>query len=197
MTNPTQTNSAGLDKAFTNSWRYKIGLGLIIIGHLALLIGLLLPLFGLASKGKGGLIGVFIIGGELISVSSIVFLGKEGFKAIKNKFFGFIGSGYTAPVGQSRHYIGIVLLLTNVITTYIVFIFAWLSFKRITPESPFPSVFGTPFEEQGSFVFTLFLIGEISFILSIYILGADWWERFRQIFVWSKPLADESREERI
>ena len=101
---PSEKGPAGKpDAEFTRTWRYKIGLGLIIIGNLGIVIGLLLPVLGLAPGGKAGLVGVLIIGGEIISLSSIVFLGKEGFKAIKSKVFGFIKAGYEGPVGRFRH----------------------------------------------------------------------------------------------
>ena len=43
------------------------------------------------------------------------------------------------------------------------------------------------FAQQGTMVFWLFLIGEISFLVAIYVLGADWWGKFRRIFVWEAP----------
>lgn len=41
---------------------------------------------------------------------------------------------------------------------------------------------GLDVEQQGSLVFWLFLIGEVSFLVAIYVLGADRWEKFRRIF---------------
>ena len=111
-----------------------------------------LPLFGAGA----GLVGTAVLGGEVLALSSIVFLGKEGFKAIKAKIFGAVKASYTAPVGRARHYLGIVLLLTNALTTWIVAIYAGAAFSAITPENP------------------------------IYVLGADWWGRFRSIFVWQE-----------
>lgn len=172
---------------FTRTWRYKLGLALIIIGNGGIVIGLLLPMLGLASGGKAGLVGVLIIGGEIVSLSSIAFLGKEGFKAIKSKVFGFIKAGYAGPVGPVRHYIGILLLFANMLTTYTMVFYAWAAFKAITPESPTPVVWGLEFADQGSLITWLFLIGEISFLVAIYVLGADWWGRFRDVVVWKKP----------
>ena len=172
---------------FTRTWRYKIGLALIIIGNGAIVVGLLLPVLGLASGGKAGLVGVLIIGGEIVSLSSIVFLGKEGFKAIKSKVFGFFKEVYAAQVGPVRHTIGIVLLCANLLTTLTLAAYAWSAFDRTTVESPLPVIWGLDFAQQGSMVFWLFLIGEASFLIAIYVLGADWWGRFRDIFVYHKP----------
>ncbi len=169
---------------FTRSWRYKVGLSLIILGHAALLLGLLAPVMGLAG---GAFAGALIVGGEVVSLSSIVFLGKAGFVAIKSKVFAFLKAGYAGPVSAARHYIGIILALTNVATTYLTAFYAWVAFESSTPEEPLPIIFGMTFDEQGTFVLTLFLVGEMSFLVSIYVLGADWWERFRSVFVWHGP----------
>jgi hypothetical protein len=168
---------------FTRTWRYKIGLTMIIAGNATILFALVLPLLGVGA----GTVGAMVLGGELVSMASIVFLGIEGFKAIKAKAFAFIKAGYAAPVGPIRHYIGIVLLCTNVLTTYITILYAWTAFKATTPENPMPVIWGLEFAQQESLVIWLFLIGEISFLISIYVLGADWWEKFRNIFVWKAP----------
>ena len=166
---------------FTRTWRYKVGLGLILFGHVILVAGLLLPVLGLASAS---LVGVLVVGGEIISISSIVFLGKEGFLAIKSKVFAFVKAGYAGPVGPTRHYIGIALLCTNVLTTYLMVLYAWDAFAATTPADPMPRIWELDFTQQGTLVFWLFLSGEISFLIGIYVLGADWWGRVRNVFVW-------------
>ena len=47
-----------------------------------------------------------------------------------------------------------------------------------------PEIWGLDFEQQSSMAFWLVLIGEISFLAALYVLGADWWGKFRRIFVW-------------
>ena len=165
---------------FTRTWRYKVGLFLIIIGHLGILVGVLGGVIGLGAAT----IGALVVGGEVVALASIVFLGKEGFMAIKNKAVGFAKSTYTTPVGRTRHRIGITLLLANVATTYLMMLYAWDAFAIASAEGPAASVWGLDIEQQGSLVFWLFLIGEVSFLIAIYVLGADWWEKFRRIFVW-------------
>ena len=168
---------------FTRTWRYKLGLGLIIFGHAILVAGILLPMLGLAS---GELAGALVVGGEVISLTSIVFLGKAGFLAIKSKVFAFIKAGYAGPVSPTRHYIGIVLLCTNVLTTYLMVLYAYDAFAATTVEDPIPRIWGLDFTEQRSLFFNLFLVGEVSFLIAIYVLGADWWERVRKVFVWQQ-----------
>ena len=153
---------------------------MIIAGNLGIVGAVLLGFVGLGAAT----VGAIVVGGEIVSLASIVFLGKEGFMAIKNKVIAFAKSTYTEPVGRTRHRIGIVLLLTNVVTTYIMMIYAWDAFAIAVAEGTAAPVWGLNIAQQGDLVFYLFLIGEISFLVSIYVLGADWWGRFRRVFVW-------------
>ena len=167
---------------FTRTWRYKVGLFMIIVGHLGILLGVLGGFIGLGAAT----IGALVVGGEVVALASIAFLGKEGFKAIKNKIFAFVKESYTAPVGRTRHRIGITLLLANIVTTYTMMLYAWDAFAAATAEDPAAAVWGLDIAQQGDLVFWLFLIGELSFLVAIYVLGADWWGRFRRIFVWEE-----------
>ncbi len=173
---------ATADGDFTRTWRYKVGLTMIIIGNLGILFALVMPALGAGA----GIVGALVVGGELVSLASIIFLGKKGFKAIKSKFFAFIKESYTKPVGRTRHYFGIVLLCANVLTYFILAFYAWESFGAATSDGPQPIVWGLDLDQQGSLVAWLFLIGECSFLIAIYVLGADWWGKFRRIFVWEK-----------
>ncbi|MFW2368450.1 MAG: hypothetical protein ACN4GW_18695 [Desulforhopalus sp.] len=166
---------------FTKTWRYKAGLTLIIVGNGILLMGIVMPALGAGA----GTVGTMVIGGEIISLASIVFLGKEGFKAIKNKAMGFIKSTYTGSVGPTRHYIGISFLIINVVIHYIVALYLWDAFGASTATTSPPVVWGLDFNQQESVVSWLFLVAEITFLSSIYILGGDWWEKFRNMIVWS------------
>ena len=172
-----------LAEGFTRTWRYKVGLFMIIAGNGIILIGLLLSLLGVGAS----IVGAALLGGEVVSLASIAFLGKEGFNAIKSKAFAFVKSTYTGPVGKTRHTIGIALLCANVLTTFILALYAWDSFAGATPEGPHPIVWGLDMAQQASLLEWVFLIGEISFLVAIYVLGADWWGRFRRIFVWEAP----------
>jgi hypothetical protein len=181
----TMSNPAGqiTEKDFTTTWRYKAGLALIIVGNGILIVGILMPALGAGA----GTVGTLVIGGEIISLASIVFLGKEGFKAIKNKALGFVKSTYTGSVGPTRHYIGISFLCINVVIHYIVALYLWDAFGASTATTTAPVVWGLGFDQQESMVAWLFLVAEITFLSGIYILGGDWWEKFRNMIIWSEP----------
>ena len=170
---------------FTKTWRYKAGIFMFFGGQVGLVIGLLLPVLGLAAGGKAGIAGLLIVGGELTTLSSIVFLGKAGFLAIKKKLFGFLKKDFEAPVGPVRHYCGIAILFVNMFTTYATAIYAWSAFSASTPDAPAaPVVWGLDLQGQESLVMWLFIAGQTCFLVAIYVLGADWWERLRRLVVW-------------
>jgi hypothetical protein len=183
--NESGTQSAVAAAAdFTRTWRYKLGLFLIIIGNLGIVFSVLvLPFLGVGA----GTIGSLVLGGEVVSLLSIVFLGKEGFKAIKNKIFGAVMASYVKPVSQGRHRLGITLLLLSMLNNYIMATYSWIAFEKTTPENPLPDILGLNFQAQGEMLFWVFLVGEALFLISIYVLGAEWWGCFRSIFVWSAP----------
>ncbi len=172
---------------FSRSWRYKTGIGLFTFGQIVFFVGLLLPVLGLASAGNAGFVGMLILGGEVITISSVVFLGKAGFQAIKEKLFGFLKEGFETPVGPVRHYLGLSILFMNMLTTYATAIYAWTAFSASTPDAPIaPMVWGLDLNEQASLVLWLFVLGQLCFLVAIYVLGADWWERLRNLVVYQQ-----------
>ena len=183
MTTVADTTTSPADADFTGTWRYKIGLFMIVGGNAAIVGAVLLGFMGLSATT----VGTVVVGGEIVSLASIAFLGKDGFKAIKNKVIVFAKSSYTEPVSRTRHRIGIGMLLISVVTSYLMMIYAWDAFAIAAAEGPAARVWGLDIEQQGSLVFTVFLVGEICFLVSLYVLGADWWEKFRRIFVWEAP----------
>ena len=95
--------------------------------------------------------GTAALGYEILSLSSIVFLGKEGFKAIKAEADAFVKTSYTGPVGPRRHYIGIALFLTNVVTAYIVAFYLWDAFGASTAPAPPLKIWGLDLKQQENF----------------------------------------------
>lgn len=180
MTTPDTQSNGTPDPDFTKTWRYKVGFTMIVVGNLGILIAMFLPALGVGA----GTVGAMVVGGEIVSLASIVFLGKAGFNAIKSKFLGFLKASYTGSVGRTRHYFGVALLLTNLLITAFLALYAADSMGAATPGGPHPIVWGLDLEQQKTMVTWLFLIDPIAFLLAIYVLGADWWGRFRRIFVW-------------
>ena len=183
MTTPDTQSTVTADPDFTKTWRYKVGFAMIVVGNLGILIAMVLPALGV----RAGTVGAMVVGGEIVSLASIAFLGKAGFKAIKSKFFAFIKASYTGPVGRTRHTIGITLLCYSMVTSYIIALYLWDAFSASTAATVPPEVWKLNFEQQDTLMIVLFFSGEASFLISICVLGANWWDKFRSLFVWEKP----------
>jgi hypothetical protein len=171
----TQTSTTALQTM--SSWRYRIGLSLFIAGNALCLSAPLLPAFGV----KLGVVGGVIVAGEIAATGSIFFLGKEGFKYLKRKLFKFL-KPTEQPISRTRHRVGVGLLIFNFLAIYAAVTLVLVAYSQTTLENPFPIVFGLNFEQQGRTFLGLFFGGEAAFIAAIYVLGAEWWERFKQLF---------------
>ena len=180
MTSPNDQSAAMPAADFTKTWRYKLGFTMIVVGNLGILLGMVMSAFGAGA----GIVGGLVVGGELLSLGSIIFLGKAGFKAIKSKFVGAVKADYAKPVGKGRHTIGIALLWANMVTAYIFLVYGLASFDFLIAGNLGFEFWGLNLAQQKTLALWIFFIGEISFLVGIYMLGAEWWGRFRRIFVW-------------
>lgn len=178
-------NSTATDA--TKTWRYKAGITLFVGGHLVLLSGVVLPALGIGGESALKLAAGLVLGGELIAVTSIVFLGKDGFLAIKAKLTGAVKEGYVASVGPFRHYLGLCMFLFNVAIMYLIVYFTWVAYSAATQETPTMDVWGMGLDQQWDLLFAAFITGEVMFLVSLYVLGAEWWERFRKVIVFQPP----------
>ncbi|MBW2197866.1 MAG: hypothetical protein JRF58_08435 [Deltaproteobacteria bacterium] len=93
-------------------------------------------------------------------------MGKSGFNYIKDRFFRFLKKyGPADRVSRIRHRIGLVMFGLPIL-------FGWLApyFSSIVPD----------YDLQGSIVN---LIGDVMFISSLFVLGGDFWDKVRSLFV--------------
>lgn len=165
------------------SFRYRLGLALFIVGNLLAVVGLLLPVLGFAKGAMVGVIAVMLGAGEVISLASIFFLGKEGFKELKSKLFGLfkrVPSG--EPISRRRHRLGCALLALNVLLQFAALVFPIASHYGIATDGTFPQVLGLGRAEQLQWFVGLLAAAEVSFFAGVYALGADWWARVRALF---------------
>lgn len=165
------------------SFRYRLGLAVFIVGNLLAVVALLLPVLGFAKGAMVGVIAVMLGASEVISLASIFFLGKEGFKELKSKLFGLfkrVPSG--EPISRRRHRLGCALLALNVLLQFAALVFPIASHYGIATDGTFPEVLGLGRDEQLQWFVGLLAAAEVFFFAGVYALGADWWARFRALF---------------
>lgn len=163
--------------------RYRLGLGVFILGNLLAVTGMLLPAFGLASGRMIGVIAVILAAGEIISLSSIFLLGKEGFKELKTRLFAVLKRTPSGePVSHRRHRVGVSFLALHVVAQFAALVFPIASHYGVAAEGTFPTVLGLGHAEQLQWFVGLLVASEALFFAGVYTLGADWWGSFRTLF---------------
>jgi len=162
--------------------RYRLGLGVFVLGNVLATTGLLLPALGLAQGRMVGVIAVMLAAGEIVSLSSIFVLGKEGFKELKSRLFAALKRTPSGePITQRRHGVGASLLALHVAVQLAALVFPIASHYGVVAEGTFPTVLGLGREDQLKWFVGLLATSELLFFAGVYTLGADWWGRFREL----------------
>lgn len=165
------------------TFRYRFGLGVFIVGNVLATTGILLPVFGLAKGRMVGVIAVIMAVGEIVSLSSIFLLGREGFKELKSRLFAALKRTPSGePVSHRRHRAGSTLVLLHVATQFAAVLFPIAAHCGAVAEGAFPTVLGLAREEQLRWFLGLLVASEALFFAGVYTLGSDWWGRFQSLF---------------
>jgi len=100
------------------------------------------------------------------SVAAIAVMGKSGFNLIKERIFSFFKKhGPPDRVSLTRYRIGLVMFVLPVV-------FGWLG--------PYGAN-KIPGYETHRFVVSL--IGDLMFVASFFVLGGDFWDKIRSLFI--------------
>jgi hypothetical protein len=143
------------------SLRCKIGIGFIVLGTILPLFGFAVPFLGFSDSVSAAIIGFFIIGGpELCVIIGVALAGKEAVGLVKEKLF--------RPAGKTRYRIGLVLLCGSILSNWI------LAYAEVT------QLLSLPLHTQLHTMAGL----DIVTIASLIILGPEFFEKFKKLFVW-------------
>lgn len=165
------------------TFRYRLGLTVFVVGNVLATTGMLLPVFGLAKGRMIGVIAVILGAGEVISLSSIFFLGKQGFKELKSRLFSALKRPPSGEaISRRRHRVGCALFAAHITLGFVALIFPIGSHFGVAAEGTFPTVLGLGRDQQMKWFIGLLIASELLFYAGVYTLGADWWERFRDLF---------------
>jgi hypothetical protein len=149
-------------------WRFRIGMALIVLGFLSPLGIPLVTLANLPLTWKATISGFLLVGvPEVLTLLAIAFLGKSGFIYLKAKIYGFFRK-YALPreVSQTRYRLGLIMFI-------IPLFLGWL----------------------GAYVFHLIpgyaehrfavnFAGDVIWLSSLLVLGSDFWDKVRALFIY-------------
>ncbi|MFC1581250.1 transporter suffix domain-containing protein [Thermodesulfobacteriota bacterium] len=148
-------------------WRFPLGVALFIIGWCTPLLIPLVTASGLSTGWKTIISGALAVGiPEVFSIAAIAIMGKEGFAYLKARVFGFLKKhGPPDRVGRTRYHIGLVMFVLPLL-------FGWLG-PYVTYRIP----------EYETFRFWISLAGDVMFVSSLFVLGGDFWDKVRALFI--------------
>ena len=148
-------------------WRFRIGLVVLVVGWLSPLSIPLITATDLPTRWKTILSGALAIGiPEIFTIVAIAIMGKSGYNHIKKRFFSILKKhGPPDRVSPTRYGIGLVMFVLPIL-------FAWLG--------PYGAHLIPGYETHR---FVVSLIGDMMFVASIFVLGGDFWDKVRALFI--------------
>lgn len=150
------------DKPQVN-WRIKLAFVLFVLS-LIMPVFLLIPaVMKLSPKTTATLSGGVLVLAEVLMLVAAAVAGKSGYAYIKSRVFGFLKQ-YAPPreVSRTRYFIGLVIFSVPLL-------YGWLG----------------PYIEAAlrlEFGWVLYAVLDISFVVSFFILGGEFWEKIRSLF---------------
>lgn len=149
-------------------WRLSVGITLFVLGFFTPLGIPLVTATNLSAAWKATLSGLLMLGlPELLWLVAAAIMGKPGFVYIKGRVFGTFKK-YALPVtvNRTRYRVGLVMFIVPLL-------FGWLE-PYLSPLMPIMS--------QQRLVWAV--AGDILLLASLFVLGGDFWDKLRALFVY-------------
>jgi hypothetical protein len=148
-------------------WRIRLGLIILVVGWLSPLCIPMIAASELPTRWKTVIAGLLAVGiPEAFSIAAIAIMGKSGYNLIKQRISSFIKKhGPPDRVSLTRYRIGLVMFVLPVL-------FGWLGpyGAHLIPGYP-------------AHRFVVSLIGDVMFVAGLFVLGGDFWDKVRALFV--------------
>jgi hypothetical protein len=162
-------NEADTQEQPHTGWRFKLGTALLGLSVILPLAGIpLVTALNLSAGVTTSVSAVLLVSAEVMGVVSIAVMGKSGFALIKNRVFGFLKQyGPPDTVSRGRYTVGLVMFVIPIL-------FGWISVYTVDyipylQENPIPFAIG----------------GDLLFLTSIFVLGGDFWDKVRSLFIYN------------
>jgi hypothetical protein len=159
--------------AAAGEWRFKLGM---VIFVLAFAIWLLMPLMA-ALNASGSMLaalsGILFVSNKVLLLVVVAVVGKPGFDQLKRHVFGYVAMLAPAPnVGPLRHALGLVMFSLPLFTTFL----------EPYDDYIWPAMLTHSWQIE--------LLSDLIFIASFFVLGGNFWDKIRALFVRTARVAD-------
>ncbi len=150
-----------------SSWRFKLGITIFAVGFLSPLLIPVVKATALPTAWKVFISGALAVGiPELFAIAAVAVMGKDGFNILKSFIFQRL-QRYAPPdeVSPNRYRIGLIMFVLPLL-------FGWLA--------PYVPTMVPGYNLQCLLVN---LIGDVIFISSLFVLGGNFWDKVRALFI--------------
>lgn len=150
-------------------WQFYTGMAALILSFMMPLFALLVPLFGLSVAQSAFLMGFLIAGvPDVIFLIAIALLGKDTLQYFIYRMKKTVREAVILkPVSKTRYYVGLTISLLSWLPLYL-----YGYFPTVLP--------------SGDARIYILIAADISFIVSVFLMGEQFWDKFRHLFIWEK-----------
>jgi len=161
-------------------WRFRVGVTIFVAGFAAPLAIPLVTSSDLPTAWKTAIAGALAVGvPEIAMVVAAAVMGREGFAELKRRFGRFLKKfGPPEQVGRTRYRMGLVMFTLPLLL-------AWLG--------PY---LGHHVPGYGGHRLLWAIGGDLVFVASFFVLGGEFWDKLRALFVHGARAVFPSRDGR-
>lgn len=149
------------------NWRFVAGVSMLGLAMVLPLCALLIPFLGLPGAQSALIAGALVAGApEVLMLLAVALLGRQNFDLIVGTAKKFVFTTFfSQPVSRTRYYVGLAVCLLSFVPIYV-------------------AGYAPSWMPAGNGRIAILAMADLAFILSFFVMGGEFWEKFRRLFVW-------------
>jgi len=161
------SGSAGIVNKPNTGWHLKLGVALFLLSIMLPVVGVpVVAGIGLSAGMASSVSAALLVAAEILGIVGVAVMGKSGYAYLKGRISKFF-KNYGPPneVSLRRYNIGLVMFCVPLL-------FGWLSIYTL---KWIPGITTYPFAYA--------LSGDFLFLASLFVLGGNFWDKVRALFI--------------
>ena len=174
-----ETTEAANDKRPAAGWRIRVAFALFIVSIFWPVLVPIMPLIGISGGQIAAFSGAMVVLAEVMILAGVAIAGKEGFAYVKAKVMGILKAyGPPKTVGPTRYAVGLVMFAVPLVVGFLSPYLEHFQAAQFLPQAVAEFVPG-----RAENVLTLALVFDIMLVTSLFVLGGDFWDKLRSLFI--------------
>lgn len=160
-------------------WRLKLGVAIFVLSILLPVAGIpLVATLDLSGTVTASVSRALLAGAEVLGVLAVAVMGKAGYIYIKSRVFGlFRRYGPPEEVSRAHYNIGLVMFILPILFGWVtLYVSDWV-----------------PNLEENTFAYAIG--GDMLLLASLFVLGGDFWDKIRALFVYSDKICSSAEQQ--